>query len=196
MQKQKKWFDEKFIPSLYKKAGEKNEMWLTVKQTNVCLENMNVFTITDEFGFKHKLASYEWDERAVKLFFSKKNGCGKILFCPKSLPLFDEAGKDIDSVPKIIRYIFICKTKKDLAILTNWADERVRDLTPKGTEIQDLYISAYRKAVDFQTELLRGLDTEALTVAKIKEKLARLLKRDRRNDKFISYINNRLKKCD
>lgn len=188
-----KWFDERFIPSLYKNVGEKNEKWLTAKQTNICLEYMNVFTVTDEFGFKHKIASYEWNERTVRLFLSKKNGCGKILFSAEHLPLFDESGKDIDSVPKIIRYIFQCKTKKDLAILTNWSDKKIIDITKECTEIQDLYFSAYRKAVEFQNELLRGLDTSVLTCAILEEKFEKILKRNRRNEKLISYIKNRMK---
>lgn len=188
----KKWFDEKFLSSLYEKAGEQKETWLTAKQTSICLENMNVSIMQDEFGLKHKIASYEWKQKTIKLFFSQKNGCGKILFGAEPLPLFDERGKDIDCLLKIIRFLFNCKTKRDLAVFTNWSEKKVLELTAEGTEIQDLYFSAYRKAVGFQSELLRCSGTE-LTKQGLEKMFEQISKRKRRNEKFLSYIKNRIK---
>ena len=72
-----KWFFEKFIPSIYSKAGEKMEIWLTARQTNICLENMSVSSVKDNEGFRHKTAECVWNGRPIRLIYSTKNGCAK-----------------------------------------------------------------------------------------------------------------------
>lgn len=77
------WFFETFLPSLFDRAGANHRMWLSRKQTAVCVENMNRHTVRYEVlqGFESR--SYfitEWNGRTVTLFYSKKNGCGQIEF--------------------------------------------------------------------------------------------------------------------
>ena len=194
--KSKKWFDEKFLPSLYGKLGGPGELWLTVAQANVCLENMKVYTTTDGRGFMHTLAEYKWNGRDVRLIFSKKNGCGRILFGAEKLPVFLNDGKYLHTMPQIIRYVFSCKSKRELAIFTKWADQKTEELTREGTEVQDLFFVAYRKAVDFQTELLRGLDDGVLSCKILDEKYKRGLDRAKSgttNKKYLNYLMHRLK---
>lgn len=186
-----KWFFEKFIPSIYSKAGEKKEIWLTARQTNSCLENMNVYIVKDKEGFRHKLADCVWNGRTIRLIYSTKNGCAKLFFGAEALPVFDPSNKKLNTVPNIIRYVFLCKTKKDLIVFTKWADAKVNELTKEGTDIQDLYFYAYKKSVEFQTELFRGLDG-TLTKEFLANKFAKLSARSRKNEKLLIYINNRM----
>lgn len=77
------WFYDTFLPSLFERAGHKS-MWLTKKQTGVCVQYMekNTVTMNDYQGFsgKHLYYTCEWDGRKVELQYSKLNGCGTITF--------------------------------------------------------------------------------------------------------------------
>ena len=78
-----KWFDTVFLPSLFQRAGTNKGLWLTVKQTSVCAQYMEVQCHVHEgaFGLHRSLSySYEWEGRQVHLSYSKLNGCGQISF--------------------------------------------------------------------------------------------------------------------
>ena len=78
-----------------------------------------------------------------------------------------------------------------MIVFTKWADAKVNELTKEGTDIQDLYFYAYKKSVEFQTELFRGLDG-TLTKEFLANKFAKLSARSRKNEKLLIYINNRM----
>lgn len=81
------WFDTVFLPSIYERVKERGggAIWLTVKQTSVCIANMESHSAcystsvpaerTNSLYYTH-----EWQGRGVRLDYSKKNGCGCISF--------------------------------------------------------------------------------------------------------------------
>lgn len=79
-----KWFAETFLPSLFARTGAGKYMWLTQKQTAVCVDNMEKhITRTLEFqgdSTSHLWFSCEWNGRTVRLNYSKLNKCGSIEF--------------------------------------------------------------------------------------------------------------------
>lgn len=80
-----KWFAETFLPSLFARCGAEESMWLSVKQTNICLDNMEKHISRyqgDSIGtmYNHNWYSCEWQGREVILNYSKLNGCGCIKF--------------------------------------------------------------------------------------------------------------------
>lgn len=79
-----KWFSE-FLESLFQRAGTDRAMWLTAKQTAVCVERMDCKTVRYDargYGTMYNHDNYycKWDGRDVLLSYSKKNGCGRIEF--------------------------------------------------------------------------------------------------------------------
>lgn len=79
-----KWFTETFLPSLFRRAGANHTLWLTQKQTAVCVENMEKHVVrTLEFqgdSTSHLWFSCEWNGRTVRVNYSKLNKCGTIEF--------------------------------------------------------------------------------------------------------------------
>ena len=78
------WFYDTFLPSIFDRAGTNNGLWLTQKQTAVCIRYMERHSVrTDEFfGDRntHLYYTCKWGERDVQLSYSKLNGCGTITF--------------------------------------------------------------------------------------------------------------------
>ncbi len=78
-----RWFETVFLPSLFQKTGY-TPLFLTRSQTNVCCENMerHEARVTAYQGdyYKHTYYTYRWNDRDVRLDFSKLNGCGQIRF--------------------------------------------------------------------------------------------------------------------
>lgn len=78
------WFYETFLPSLFERAGTNKSLWLTQKQTAVCIRYMERHSVrTDDFfGDRNAHIYYtcKWGERDVQLSYSKLNGCGMITF--------------------------------------------------------------------------------------------------------------------
>ena len=79
-----KWFNETFHASLFERAGTCKTMWLTQKQTAICIDNMEKHVVRT-LGFqgdstKHLWFSCEWNGRNVRLNYSKLNKCGSIEF--------------------------------------------------------------------------------------------------------------------
>lgn len=78
------WFTDTFLPSLLSRAGVEHGLWLSRKQTAICLEHMECHTVLQaEFQGDYRRHNYytmEWGERSVRLDYSKLNGCGVIVF--------------------------------------------------------------------------------------------------------------------
>lgn len=81
-----KWFYSTFLPSIFERCKNRGkEMWLSQKQTAVCIQNMELRQVRfdpDGYGARCTHNNYvcEWDGRSVILSYSKKNGCGYISF--------------------------------------------------------------------------------------------------------------------
>ena len=78
------WFYDTFLPSLLERAGTNKGMWLSRKQTAICIEQMEVHTVmVPQFQgdyYRHNYYTMEWNGRNVHLDYSKLNGCGRITF--------------------------------------------------------------------------------------------------------------------
>lgn len=78
------WFTDTFLPSLLSRAGVNHGLWLSRKQTAICLEHMECHTVLQaEFQGDYRRHNYytmEWGERSIRLDYSKLNGCGLIVF--------------------------------------------------------------------------------------------------------------------
>lgn len=76
------WFNDTFLPSLFQRAGVNKEMWLTVKQTRVCLDHMSRSTAANDNGFgisRVNSHSCIWNGRTVTLFVAS-NHASRIYF--------------------------------------------------------------------------------------------------------------------
>ena len=78
------WFYDTFLPSLLDRAGTNKGMWLSRKQTAICVEKMEQHTVmVPQFQgdyCRHNYYTLEWNGRHVSLNYSKLNGCGQITF--------------------------------------------------------------------------------------------------------------------
>lgn len=78
------WFYDTFLPSLLERAGTNKGMWLSRKQTSICIEKMEQHTVmVPQFQgdyYRHNYYTMEWNGRHVHLNYSKLNGCGQITF--------------------------------------------------------------------------------------------------------------------
>ena len=78
------WFYDTFLPSLLERAGTNKGMWLSRKQTAICIEKMEQHTtmVPQCQGdyCRHNYYTMEWNGRHVFLNYSKLNGCGQITF--------------------------------------------------------------------------------------------------------------------
>lgn len=80
-----KWFYGVFLTSIFDRCGTDKGMWLSQKQTAICVDNMKRRTVrydSDGYGTMYSHDNYftEFEGRAVSLSYSKKNGCGYISF--------------------------------------------------------------------------------------------------------------------
>ena len=80
-----KWFYNTFLPSIFERCGAGKNMWLSGKQTAICIDNMERHTVrfdSDGYGtmWNHENYTCEWNGRSVFLSYSKKNGCGCVEF--------------------------------------------------------------------------------------------------------------------
>lgn len=78
------WFYDTFLPSLLERAGTNKGMWLSRKQTAICIEKMELHTVmVPQFQgdyCRHNYYTLEWNGRHISLNYSKMNGCGQITF--------------------------------------------------------------------------------------------------------------------
>lgn len=78
-----KWFNDVFLQSIFDRAGACNSLWLSKKQTAICVENMEKDTVSYSDGvytYRHLNFHCIWNGRKVTLSYSKKNSCGSIIF--------------------------------------------------------------------------------------------------------------------
>lgn len=78
------WFSG-FLGSIFDRCGADHGVWLSQKQTAVCVKYMNRSTVrfdADGYGTmcSHDNYTIDWNGRNVFLSYSKKNGCGNISF--------------------------------------------------------------------------------------------------------------------
>lgn len=78
------WFDDVFMPSLFAKVGAGKTMWLSQRQTAVCVKNMDMHETKNDGYQGHSATHYwfstTWDGRDVRVNYSKLNGCSTIEF--------------------------------------------------------------------------------------------------------------------
>jgi hypothetical protein len=78
------WFGDVFLASIFDRAGTSKNLWLSRKQTNICVENMAKHTIRlAQFQGDYACRDYytcAWRGREVTLQYIKLNGCGIIEF--------------------------------------------------------------------------------------------------------------------
>lgn len=93
-----KWFEETFLPSLFERAGTCKPMWLSQKQTAVCTRNMEVHTCDVQYSpvdyYRHDDYHCTWRGRQVWLYYSSKNGCGRIEFFLNDEDRAENAARD------------------------------------------------------------------------------------------------------
>ena len=161
----KKWFAETFLPSLFERAGTNLTLWLTQKQTAVCVENMEKHVVrtleSQGNSTSHLWFSCEWNGRAVRLNYSKLNKCGTIefSFSAEELAASEE------------------KNKKERERIENERIERIKRRPERLAKV----ISDIKKEIEEYEEKLSWNDNEpddiefyAGKVAEAKAKLAKL----------------------
>lgn len=80
-----KWFNGVFVPSLFERAGVNHLMWLSAKQTQICVENFDsckTVKVESECGmfYRRNIYKHTWNNRIIHLYYSKLNGCSQIIF--------------------------------------------------------------------------------------------------------------------
>lgn len=73
------WFEDVFLTSLFEKAEPLKPLWLTQKQTSVCIRNME-YHCTKDCNGSHEWYTGTWAGRTIELSYSKKNQCVSIVF--------------------------------------------------------------------------------------------------------------------
>lgn len=134
-----KWFSETFLQSIFETVGAGKQKWLTARQTMICTDNMQKTTVrydSDGYGTMHSHDNYacKWNGRDVKLFYSKRNGCGRIEFGYnaeeiQTMRIASDAEKEKEKTHRIERIkanperlekcILTIKTKIDI-LTDNW----------------------------------------------------------------------------
>ena len=79
------WFTDTFLPDLLDRAGTDRPLWLTAKQTAVCVRNMERQSVRSYNYLADQMQNHDnyitdWSGRKVILSYSKLNGCGTISF--------------------------------------------------------------------------------------------------------------------
>ena len=79
-----KWFAENFLPSLFDRTKPDKGIWLSRKQTAICVKYLEQHS-TRHAQFQgdyttHLYYTGEWNGRTVRMDYSKLNGCGMIVF--------------------------------------------------------------------------------------------------------------------
>lgn len=161
----KKWFTETFLPSLFERAGTCKTMWLTQKQTAVCVENMEKHVVrTLEFqgnSTSHLWFSCEWNGRTVRMNYSKLNKCGTIEFSFSAEEL--AAGKE--------------KNKKERERLENESVERIKrhpQTLKKTVDILEKEIEVYEEKLTWDDNEPADIEFYAKKLAEAKANLAKL----------------------
>lgn len=134
-----KWFEQVFLPSIFEKTGVNKPFWLSVKQTEICAENMTVHsTVYDGTGYgimyNHNYYTCDWNGRKVTLEYSKKNGCGCIKFSMNSEEL-ENHRIEVEAEKIRIKMETVERTKRNPERLA-W---KIADLTEDIKKLQATY---------------------------------------------------------
>jgi len=76
-----KWFEDVFLADVFSRAGVNNGVWLSRKQTQICIMHMREhqsFPASIDGQYRHIYYTCHYDGRDVRLDYSKANGCGCI----------------------------------------------------------------------------------------------------------------------
>lgn len=73
------WFNDVFLLSLFERTEPLKTIFMTQKQTSVCIRNME-YHCTKDCNGSHEWYTCTWRGRAVEMSYSKKNQCGSIRF--------------------------------------------------------------------------------------------------------------------
>lgn len=161
----KSWFFATFLPSLFDRAGTNHSMWLTQRQTAVCVDNMEKhITRTLEFqgdSSAHLWFSCEWNGRSVRMNYSKLNKCGTIefSFSPDELAVNREANK------------------KERERLENESIERIKrnpERLKKNVDILEKEIEMYKDKLSWDDNEPADIAFYVKKMAEAKAKLAKL----------------------
>ena len=157
-----KWFEDKFLLSLFNQCGVNNHKWLTQKQTAICVQYMKRETISFTNGFdtyKHDNYKYFWEGREVILCYSKKNGCGTITFS-KNKSEIAEAQFKAQKEKEKIHFKNIQRAKANPARL----QERINSLKYQVDNLkQNIKLDieeGYTENIQWQQEKLQELEKE------------------------------------
>lgn len=165
-----KWFDDTFLPSVFQWVGVGKDKYLTAKQTQVCIKNMNaiVFSYSPNGIDKYRAVryEYEWRGRTVHLRYSKLNGCGHIYFTATE----DEARRNQEEYEKE------CRERK-IERLTRKSPERLKEMISKKqaklkefeTELTEL------NSEDLEEDDLEEIDWVLEDIDKIKGEISQLV---------------------
>ena len=160
-----KWFSETFLPSLFARTGAGKSMWLTQKQTAVCVGNMEKHLArTLEFqgdSTSHLWFSCEWNGRTVRLNYSKLNKCGSIEFS------FSEEELAINRE----------NNRKERERIENERLERIKrnpERLKKHVEILEKEIEEYSEKLSWDDNEPDEIEFYASKISEAKAKLAKL----------------------
>ena len=161
----KKWFAETFLPSLFARTGLGKSMWLTQKQTAVCVDNMvKHISRTLEFqgdSTSHLWFSCEWNGRSVRLNYSKLNKCGTIEFSFSQ----DELAANRE------------ENKKERERIENDRIERIKrnpERLKKNVDILEKEIEVYEEKLSWDDNEPDDIEFYVKKMAEAKAKLAKL----------------------
>ena len=162
---EKMWFDDVFLPSVFKRAratiGE--PLWLTRKQTAVCVQYMHRQTVYIESktssGY-HDNYVYSWNGRTIELCYSSKNGCGSIVFYAnesEQKQIAEESQKrrrqrDIESAKRLFR--------RDPGKWAAKVQKIKQDIEECRIDIQEDTREGNQKLLEMDQETLEGLSYE------------------------------------
>lgn len=160
-----KWFAETFLPSLFERAGTNHTLWLTKKQTTVCVGNMvKHVTKTPEFqgcSTSHLWFSCEWNGRSVRLNYSKLNKCGTIEFSLSAEEI--EVNKE--------------RKKRERERLENESVERIKrhpQTLKKTVDILEKEIEVYEEKLTWDDNEPEDIEFYVKKMSEAKAKLAKL----------------------
>lgn len=137
-----KWFYDVFLASLFERASTNKSIWLTQKQTAICVENMEKHTIRQaQFQgdyTSHNYFTCEWRGRRVNLQYSKLNGCGTIEFSLNDEEI-SEAHAKIEAEKITIEQERIQRIKKNPERLQVHISRAQDTISKLENELKELY---------------------------------------------------------
>lgn len=148
------WFYDTFLPSLLERAGTNKGMWLSRKQTAICIERMEVHTVmVPQFQgdyCRHNYYTMEWNGRHVHLNYSKLNGCGQITFGFDAAEAEEASRRRAEEREKEQREAMERKRK-----WAAWARENAPEKLTRRIERYQAKIADLREAVEDNRQDLR-----------------------------------------